>query len=142
MRIGYAAGGGLRGWLTQLGYPLSALHSAGLITEAGYDSYIRRIIIPMENNLYGRSIRSWPPPHRFLRGSKGGLYLWEQVRRYAEVILVEGLFDYAVVWLAGCCHHCGCTAVRSNRKIARAAYSALVASEAAALVYLLALLYR
>jgi len=27
--------------------------------------------------------------------------LWEQVRRCAEVILVEGLFDYAVVWQAG-----------------------------------------
>src|SRR6202035_2134859 len=46
MRIGYAAGGGLRGWLTQLGYPLSVLCTAGLITQAGYDSYIRRIIIP------------------------------------------------------------------------------------------------
>jgi DNA primase len=70
MRIGYAAGGGLRGWLTQLGYPLSVLRSAGLITEPGYDSYLRRIIIPLENNLYGRSIRSSAPPHRFLPGSK------------------------------------------------------------------------
>ena len=35
MRIGYAAGGGLRGWLTQLGYPLSILCNAGLITNAG-----------------------------------------------------------------------------------------------------------
>ena len=34
-------------------------------------------------------------------GSKGGLYGWEQVRRYPEVILVEGLFDYAVLWQAG-----------------------------------------
>jgi DNA primase len=33
--------------------------------------------------------------------SKGGLYLWEHVRRYPEVILVEGLFDYAVLWQAG-----------------------------------------
>ncbi len=101
MRIGYAASGGLRGWLTELGYPSSVLCSAGLITKAGYDSNIRRIIIPLENNLYGRSIRSSAPAHRFLSGSKGGLYLWEQVRRYAEVILVEGLFDYAVVWQAG-----------------------------------------
>jgi len=101
MRIGYAAGGGLRSWLTQLGYPLSALCSAGLITKAGYDSYIRRIIIPLEGNLYGRSIRSSAPAHRFLPGSKGGLYLWEQARRGAEVILVEGLFDYAVVSQAG-----------------------------------------
>jgi DNA primase len=34
-------------------------------------------------------------------GSKGGLYLWEHVRRYPEVILVEGLFDFAVLWQAG-----------------------------------------
>jgi DNA primase len=38
---------------------------------------------------------------RRLPGAKGGLYAWEQVRRYPEVILVEGLFDYAVLWQAG-----------------------------------------
>jgi DNA primase len=101
MRIGYAPGGGLRSWLTQLGYPLSVLRQAGLITAAGYDSYIRCIIFPLESNLYSRSIRSSALPHRFMAGSKGGLYLWEQVRRYPEVILVEGLFDYAVLWQAG-----------------------------------------
>jgi len=36
-----------------------------------------------------------------LTGAKGGLYCWEQVRQYADVILVEGLFDYAVLWQAG-----------------------------------------
>jgi DNA primase len=101
MRIGYAPGGGLRSWLTQLGYPLPVLQQAGLVTAAGYDSYIRRIVFPLESNLYGRSIRSSASPHRFLPGSKGGLYLWEQVRRCPEVILVEGLFDYAVLWQAG-----------------------------------------
>ena len=35
------------------------------------------------------------------RESKGGLYLWEDVRRCPEVIVVEGLFDYAVLWQAG-----------------------------------------
>ena len=40
-------------------------------------------------------------PHLFLPGGKGGLYGWEQVRRCPEVILVEGLFDYAVLWQAG-----------------------------------------
>ena len=35
MRIGYAPGGCLRGWLTQLGYPLQALRQAGLVTAAG-----------------------------------------------------------------------------------------------------------
>jgi DNA primase len=29
------------------------------------------------------------------------LYCWEQARFYPEVILVEGLFDYAVLWQAG-----------------------------------------
>ena len=101
MRIGYAPGGCLRGWLTQLGYPLHALHQAGLVTTAGYDAYQHRIVFPLEGNLYGRSISATAPPHRFLPGGKGGLYAWEHVRRYPEVILVEGLFDYAVLWQAG-----------------------------------------
>jgi DNA primase len=101
MRIGYAPGGCLRGWLTQLGYPLQALRQAGLITGAGYDAYTHRIVFPLEGNLYGRSLSDTAPPHRFLPGAKGGLYVWEQVRQCPEVILVEGLFDYAVVWQAG-----------------------------------------
>jgi DNA primase len=101
MRIGYAPGGCLRGWLTQLGYPLPALCRAGLVTSVGYDSYMRRIVFPLECNLYGRSLSASAPPHRFLPGAKGGLYAWEQVRRHPEVILVEGLFDYAVLWQAG-----------------------------------------
>ena len=87
MRIGYAPGCCLRRWLTQLGYPLSAVCQAGLVTTAGYDAYIYRIVFPLEGNLYGRSISATAPPHRFLPGAKGGLYLWEQARRYPEVIL-------------------------------------------------------
>jgi DNA primase len=101
MRIGYAPGGCLRGWLMELGYPLAALRQAGLVTAVGYDAYVRRIVFPLEGNLYGRSISPSAPPHRFLPGAKGGLYCWEQVRSYPEAILVEGLFDYAVVWQAG-----------------------------------------
>jgi DNA primase len=101
MRIGYAPGSCLRGWLTQLGYPLPALRQAGLVTSAGYDAYVRRIVFPLEGNLYGRSVSASAPPHRFLPGGKGGLYSWEQARRYPEVILVEGLFDYAALWQAG-----------------------------------------
>jgi len=101
MRIGYAPGGCLRGWLIELGYPLGALRQAGLVTAVGYDAYVRRIVFPLEGNLYGRSISPSAPPHRFLPGAKGGLYCWEQVRSYPEAILVEGLFDYAVVWQAG-----------------------------------------
>jgi DNA primase len=101
MRIGYAPGGCLRGWLTQLGYPLQTLRQAGLVTGVGYDAYMHRIVFPLEGNLYGRSLSATAPPHRFLPGSKGGLYAWEQVRQSPEVILVEGLFDYAVLWQAG-----------------------------------------
>ena len=101
MRIGYAPGGGLRAGLMQLGYPLEALRQAGLVTSLGYDTYVHRIVVPLEGNLYGRSLSASAPPHRFLPGSKGGLYAWEEARRYPEVILVEGLFDYAVVWQAG-----------------------------------------
>jgi DNA primase len=101
MRIGYAPGGCLRGWLTQLGHSLPALRQAGLVTDLGCDAYVRRIVFPLEGNLYGRSLSASAPPHRFLPGAKGGLYSWEQARRYPEVILVEGLFDYAVLWEAG-----------------------------------------
>jgi DNA primase len=101
MRIGYAPGGCLRGWLTQLGYPLQALHQAGLVTPRGYDTYTHRVVFPLQGNLYGRSLSDSAPAHRFLPGAKGGLYAWEQVRQYPNVILVEGLFDYAVLWQAG-----------------------------------------
>jgi DNA primase len=51
-------------------------------------------------NLYGRSIGT-AFAHRFLPGGKGGLYAWEKVRNCSEVILVEGLFDYAALRQAG-----------------------------------------
>src|SRR5215472_17277317 len=94
------SGGCLRSWLTQLGYPLQFLRQAGLVTGPGYDAYIHRIVFPLEANLYGRSLSPAAPPHRFLPGAKGGLYAWEQVQQCPEVILVEGLFDYAVLWQA------------------------------------------
>jgi DNA primase len=101
MRIGYAPGRCLRAWLNQLGYPLPALRQAGLVDAHGYDAYTHRIVFPLEGNLYGRSILDSAAPHRFLPGGKGGLYAWEQVRRCPEIILVEGLLDYAVLWQAG-----------------------------------------
>ena len=39
MRIGYAPGGCLRGWLTQLGYTLPTIRQAGLVTAAGYNAF-------------------------------------------------------------------------------------------------------
>jgi DNA primase len=101
MQIGYAPGGCLRAGLMQLGYPLQTLRQAGLVTASGYDAYTHRVVFPLEGNLYGRSLSAAAPPHRFLPGAKGGLYLWEQARQYSEVILVEGLFDYVVLWQAG-----------------------------------------
>src|SRR3954453_6511875 len=87
MRIGYAPGGCLRGWLMDLGHLLMALQRAGLVTATGHDAYRHRIVFPLERNLYGRSISGSAPPHRFLPGSKGGLYGWEQVRQLPELIV-------------------------------------------------------
>jgi DNA primase len=101
MRIGYAPGDCLRGRLTELGYSVQASRQAGLVTAAGYDTYRHRVVFPLEGNLYGRSLSTVAPPHRFLPGAKGGLYSWDQARLYPEVILVEGLFDYAALWQAG-----------------------------------------
>ena len=100
MRIGYAPGRCLRAWLSQLGYTPAALQQAGLVNASGYDTYARRIVFPLDGNLYGRSIGD-AAPHRFLPGGKGGLYAWEQVCQCEEIIVVEGLFDYAVLWQAG-----------------------------------------
>jgi hypothetical protein len=50
-------------------------------------------------NLYDRGIGT-AFAHRFLPGPEGGWYAWEQVRQCSDVILVEGLFDYAVLWQA------------------------------------------
>jgi DNA primase len=80
---------------------LPALQQAGLVTGVGYDAYVRRIVFPLEDNLYGRSLSPATPPHRFLPGSKGGLYSWARAQSFPAVILVEGLFDYAVLWQAG-----------------------------------------
>jgi len=39
--------------------------------------------------------------HRFLSRPKGGLFAWSTLGNPADVILVEGLFDLAVLWQAG-----------------------------------------
>ena len=61
-------------WLMDLGHPLAALSQAGLVTCHGLRCYVHRIVFPLDGNLYGRSISASAPPHRFLPGSKGGLY--------------------------------------------------------------------
>jgi DNA primase catalytic core len=113
LHMGYAPGGSLRRHLTAQGYSLDLLRRTGLVNPQGHDAFYRRVVFPCYQNgrlvnLYGRSIVASAPPHRFLPGSKGGLYAWEQVRQSSEVILVEGLFDYAVLWQAGF-HHVTCS---------------------------------
>jgi DNA primase len=105
LEIGYAPGGSLRRHLTALGYSFYLLQQVGLLNTQGSDAFYQRIVFPLRQgehivNLYGRSIGA-SFAHRFLPGAKGGLYAWEKVRHCAEVILVEGLFDYAVLRQAG-----------------------------------------
>jgi DNA primase catalytic core len=108
LRIGYAPGGSLRQHLTAQGYSFDLLRRLGLLNSQGYDAFYQRVIFPCCQggrvvNLYGRST-GVSFAHRFLPGSKGGLYGWEQVQQYPDVILVEGLFDHAVLWQAGFRH--------------------------------------
>ena len=103
--IGYAPGGTLRRHLTAQGHSFDLLLKLGLINVRGADALYQRIVFPLRRreqivNLYGRSIGS-AFAHRFLPGGKGGLYAWEKVRNCSEVILVEGLFDYAALRQAG-----------------------------------------
>jgi DNA primase len=103
--IGYAHGGNLRPHLQQLGYSLERLLELGLIRPQGQDAFCRRVIFPCHQqdrivNLYGRSIAD-AFPHRLLPGSKGGLFAWQSVGQFRNLILVEGLFDLAVLWQAG-----------------------------------------
>lgn len=98
--VGYAPGNCLHPWLLTLGYSLPDLQRIGVVNHQGRDTFSRRIIFPLENNLYGRSI-GHAAPHRLLPHTKGGLYRWNQVQHCSEIILVEGLFDLASLWQAG-----------------------------------------
>lgn len=105
LRIGYARGGNLRRHLIARGFSFDLLRHTGLVNPQGSDAFYRRVVFPCCRqgrvvNLYGRSIGT-AFPHRFLSGSRGGLFAWEAVRRFPAVILVEGLFDLAVLWQAG-----------------------------------------
>ncbi len=103
--IGYAPGGNLRAHLAGRGYPFDLLLDTGLINSQGRDAFCRRVIFPCAQhgqivNLYGRSIGT-AFPHRLLARSKGGLLAWPSVSGFSMVILVEGLFDLAILWQAG-----------------------------------------
>jgi len=103
--IGYAPGGSLRRHLAAWCSSFDQLLEIGLINHHGRDAFCRRVIFPCRQhgqviNLYGRSIGA-AFPHRLLPRSKGGLFAWESVSSFSTVILVEGLFDLAVLWQAG-----------------------------------------
>jgi DNA primase len=103
--IGYAPGGNLRAHLAALGYGFDHLQKSGLIDRRGRDAFYRRVLFPCREhgqivNLYGRSIGA-AFPHRLLPRPKSGLFAWESVRQFSRVLLVEGLFDLAVLWQAG-----------------------------------------
>ena len=104
LSIGYAPGGMLYRHMSRLGYPTELLLRLGLIHQ-GKDAFYRRIVFPCFDgsrpvNLYGRSIGG-AARHRFLSRPKAGLFAWSMVRNYPHVIVVEGLFDVAVLWQAG-----------------------------------------
>ena len=104
LSIGYAPGGMLYRHLSRQGYPADLLRRLGLIHQ-NKDAFYRRIVFPCFEgscpvNLYGRSVDG-AAPHRFLPRPKGGLFAWSTVGQHLEVILVEGLFDLAVLWQAG-----------------------------------------
>jgi DNA primase len=103
--LGYAPGGNLRRHLAAQGYSCDLLLEMGLLNNQGRDAFCRRVIFPCREhgqiiNLYGRSIGK-AFPHRLLPRSKGGLFAWESVSTFSNVILVEGLFDLAVLWQFG-----------------------------------------
>lgn len=103
--LGYAPGGNLRRHLADFGYSFDLLLRTGLINHQGRDTFCRRVIFPCYQhgrvvNFYGRSIGA-AFPHRLLSRSKGDLFAWDSVGAFSSVILVEGLFDLAVLWQAG-----------------------------------------
>jgi DNA primase len=103
--IGYAPGANLRRHLAARNCSFDLLLQAGLINSQGREVFCRRVIFPWRHdgqivNLYGRSIGA-AFPHRLLPRPRGGLFAWESVRQFSAVILVEGVFDLAVLWQAG-----------------------------------------
>jgi hypothetical protein len=78
LQIGYAPGRSLRRHLTTRGYSFDLLRQFSLLNSQGPDAFYPRIVFPLRQdepivNLYGRSLGT-AFAHRFLPGSKGGLY--------------------------------------------------------------------
>jgi hypothetical protein len=82
LQIGYAPGRSLRRHLTTRGYSFDLLRQFSLLNSQGSDAFYPRIVFPLRQdepivNLYYRSLGT-AFAHRFLPGSKGGLYAWEE----------------------------------------------------------------
>jgi DNA primase len=105
LAIGYAPGGNLRRHLTEQDYSFNLLRQVGLLNVNGSDAFYQRIVFPLRQselivNLYGAQ-------HR--RRFRPSLPAWHQgrhvcmgkVQHCSEVIVVEGIFDYAVLRQAG-----------------------------------------
>jgi hypothetical protein len=76
----------------------------GLIDDQrGRDCFFRCLTFPLveAGSLYGRSIDNGICRHRFLPGSKGGLYDGASTLHGSRILLVEGLLDVAALWQAG-----------------------------------------
>ena len=103
LRLGYAPGACLRGYLEGLDVDSRVLMACGLVDAQGRDSFFRSLTFPLveAGSLYGRSLGNGLCRHRFLPGSKGGLYGLSQAWTQRRLILVEGLFDLAALWQAG-----------------------------------------
>ena len=104
--IGYAPGGNLRRHLAALGYSLELLLDTGLINSQGRDTFCRRVIFPCRQhgqivNLYGRSIGAAFPAPLAAALQRRLVCLGVGQPASPTVILVEGLFDLAVLWQAG-----------------------------------------
>ncbi len=103
--IGYAPGGNLRRHLAALGYSFDLLLDIGLINSQGRDAFCRRVIFPCRQRWPDRQ----PLRPQYRRGVPSPLAAALQRRivclgvrrRFSTVILVEGLFDLAVLWQAG-----------------------------------------
>ena len=105
--IGYAPGGSLRQYLTGQGHSFDVL--LGLVVSSMLTVRMRSINASSfrygttSTSLTLRDAASAPAfADRFpARNPRADLYAWEKVQHAEKIILVEGLFDYAVLRQAG-----------------------------------------
>jgi len=108
LHMGYAPGGSLRCHLTAQGYSLDLLRRIGLINAQGHDASTGEWFFPATrtNGLSTSTAGVWTPASPIASSlvPRAACSPWEAVRRFPSVILVEGMFDLAVLWQAGFRH--------------------------------------